>query len=79
MPLRGACCVPGSFDVEAVFLVLRAGKLARDLRVRKIANPDIVMARYKLVDRSPKFIPVVLDAQIQPGNHSQNPMSGLER
>jgi transposase len=26
------------------------------------------MARYKLVDRSPKFIPVVLDAQIQPGS-----------
>jgi transposase len=26
------------------------------------------MARYKPVDRSPKFIPVVLDAQIQPGS-----------
>jgi len=26
------------------------------------------LARYKLVDRSPKFIPVVLDAQIQPGS-----------
>ena len=26
------------------------------------------MARYKLVDRSPKFIPIVLDAQIQPGS-----------
>ena len=26
------------------------------------------MARYKLVDRSPKFIPVVLDAQIEPGS-----------
>ena len=26
------------------------------------------MARYKLVDRSAKFIPVVLDAQIQPGS-----------
>lgn len=25
------------------------------------------MARYKLVDRSPKFIPVVLDAQVEPG------------
>lgn len=26
------------------------------------------MARYRLVDRSPKFIPIVLDAQIQPGS-----------
>jgi transposase len=26
------------------------------------------MARYKVVDRSPKFLPVVLDAQIQPGS-----------
>lgn len=26
------------------------------------------MARYKAVDRSPKFIPIVLDAQIQPGS-----------
>lgn len=26
------------------------------------------MARYKAVDRSPKFTPVVLDAQIQPGS-----------
>jgi transposase len=26
------------------------------------------MARYRVVDRSPKFIPVVLDAQIQPGS-----------
>lgn len=26
------------------------------------------MARYELVDRSPKFIPIVLDAQIQPGS-----------
>jgi transposase len=26
------------------------------------------MARYKVVDRNPKFIPVVLDAQIQPGS-----------
>jgi hypothetical protein len=26
------------------------------------------MARYKPVDRSPKLIPVVLDAQIQPGS-----------
>jgi transposase len=29
---------------------------------------ETVMARYKPVDRSPKFIPVVLDAQIQPGS-----------
>lgn len=26
------------------------------------------MARYRPVDRSPRFIPVVLDAQIQPGS-----------
>ena len=26
------------------------------------------MARYRLVDRSPKFIPVVFDVQIQPGS-----------
>lgn len=26
------------------------------------------MARYKVVDRSPKFLPVVLDAQVQPGS-----------
>ena len=26
------------------------------------------MARYKVVDRSPKFLPVVLDVQIQPGS-----------
>ncbi len=26
------------------------------------------MARYRVVDRSPKFVPVVLDAQIQPGS-----------
>ena len=26
------------------------------------------MARYRLVDRSPKFIPIVLNTQIQPGN-----------
>jgi hypothetical protein len=26
------------------------------------------MVRYKLVDRSPKFIPVAFDAQIQPGS-----------
>ena len=26
------------------------------------------MARYKVVDRSPKLLPVVLDAQIQPGS-----------
>lgn len=26
------------------------------------------MARYKIVDRSPKFLPVVLDAQVQPGS-----------
>lgn len=25
------------------------------------------MARYKVVDRSPKFLPVVLDVQVQPG------------
>ena len=31
-------------------------------------HQDIVMARYRLVDRSPKFIPIVLDAQIQPGS-----------
>jgi hypothetical protein len=29
---------------------------------------ELHMARYKLVDRSPKFIPIVLDAQIQPGS-----------
>ncbi len=26
------------------------------------------MARYKLVDRNPKFIPVVLSEQLQPGS-----------
>ena len=26
------------------------------------------MARYKIVDRNPKFIPVVLDAQLMPGS-----------
>jgi hypothetical protein len=31
------------------------------------------MARYRLVDRSPKFIPIVLDAQIQPGRLARRP------
>ncbi len=26
------------------------------------------MARYKIIDRNPKFIPVVLDAQLMPGS-----------
>jgi hypothetical protein len=26
------------------------------------------MARYKIIDRSPKLLPVVLDEQIQPGS-----------
>ena len=26
------------------------------------------MARYKVVDRSPRFLPVVLDAQLMPGS-----------
>ena len=26
------------------------------------------MARYKIIDRNPKFIPVILDAQLMPGS-----------
>lgn len=35
---------------------------------KRTALKDTNMARYKVIDRNPKFIPVVLDAQIQPGS-----------
>jgi hypothetical protein len=36
------------------------------MRTARAANKSV--ARYKLVDRSPRFLPIVLDSQVVPGS-----------